>query len=185
VALRTAFTDLVGCRLPIQLDPMGGDVVTTELAIAVSSAGGLGMLQRAGSTPLEGRIEALGKANAGPFGVNFVLHGPTSAVPAEVEYAASHARLIEFLWADPDRAVVALVHQAGALAGWQVGSVAEARLAVDAGCDLIIAQGVEAGGHVHGTAGLLPLLADILDVVDVPVLAAGASPTARSLAAVP
>jgi NAD(P)H-dependent flavin oxidoreductase YrpB (nitropropane dioxygenase family) len=43
--LRTAFTDLVGCQVPIQLAPMGGGVVTAELAIAVSTAGGLGMLQ--------------------------------------------------------------------------------------------------------------------------------------------
>jgi Nitronate monooxygenase len=45
--LRTAFTDLVGCQVPIQLAPMGGGVVTPELAMAVSRAGGLGMLQRA------------------------------------------------------------------------------------------------------------------------------------------
>jgi NAD(P)H-dependent flavin oxidoreductase YrpB (nitropropane dioxygenase family) len=49
--LRTAFTDLVGCQVPIQLAPMGGGVVTPELAMAVSRAGGLGMLQRADPTP--------------------------------------------------------------------------------------------------------------------------------------
>ena len=64
------------------------------------------------------------------------------------------------------------MHAGAALAGWQVGSVEEARRAVDAGCDLIVVQGLEAGGHVRGTVALLPLLA-VLDVVSVPVVAAG------------
>jgi NAD(P)H-dependent flavin oxidoreductase YrpB (nitropropane dioxygenase family) len=184
MSLPTTFTDLVGCRVPIQLAPMGGGVVTTDLAIAVTRAGGLGMLQRSDAMPLAARFEALAVAGAEPFGVNFVLHGPGANERAEIEFAASRARLVEFFWAEPDPAVVGWVHRAGALAGWQVGSAAEATRAVDAGCDLIVAQGVEAGGHVRGTVGLLPLLADILDVVTVPVLAAGGITTARSMAAV-
>src|SRR5204863_9454556 len=66
---------------------------------------------------------------------------------------------------------------------WQVGSVDEARAAVDAGCDFIVAQGVEAGGHVRGQIGLLPLLDRVLDVVGVPVVAAGGIGTARAMAA--
>ena len=61
----------------------------------------------------------------------------------------------------------------GALAGWQVGSTDEARAAADAGCDLVVAQGVEAGGHVRGTTGLLALLEEVRAAVDVPVVAAG------------
>jgi NAD(P)H-dependent flavin oxidoreductase YrpB (nitropropane dioxygenase family) len=57
--LRSAFTELVGCQVPIQLAPMGGGVVTPELAIAVARAGGLGMLQRADPTPLADRITKL------------------------------------------------------------------------------------------------------------------------------
>ena len=76
------------------------------------------------------------------------------------------------------------MHAGGALAGWQVGSVGEAKRAADAGCDLVIAQGVEAGGHVRGTMALLPLLAAVLEVVTVPVLAAGGIASARSMAAV-
>jgi nitronate monooxygenase len=182
--LRTAFTDLVGCQVPIQLAPMGGGVVTPELAIAVSGAGGLGMLQRADPTPLADRIGRLEQAQAGPFGVNFVLHTPGPGDRAEIELAASRARLVEFFWADPDPVLVELVHAGGALAGWQVGSVAEARRAAAAGCDLIVAQGVEAGGHVRGTMALLPLLAAVLEVVEVPVLAAGGIASGRSVAAV-
>jgi NAD(P)H-dependent flavin oxidoreductase YrpB (nitropropane dioxygenase family) len=182
--LTTAFTELVGCRVPIQLAPMGGGVVTPELAIAVTRAGGLGMLQRTDSTPLADRIGRLEQAQARPFGVNFVLHTPSPNDRAEVELAASRARLVEFFWADPDPALVELVHAGGALAGWQVGSVEEAERAADAGCDLVIAQGVEAGGHVRGTVALLPLLAGVLEVVTVPVLAAGGIASARSMAAV-
>ena len=157
--LRTAFTDLVGCQVPIQLAPMGGGVVTSELAIAVSTAGGLGMLQRVGPGPLADRIGRLEQAQAGPFGVNFTLYHRSPGDRAEIELAAGRARLVEFFWADPDPALVELVHAGGALAGWQVGSVGEAKRAVDAGCDLVVAQGVEAGGHVRGTMALLPLLA--------------------------
>jgi NAD(P)H-dependent flavin oxidoreductase YrpB (nitropropane dioxygenase family) len=76
------------------------------------------------------------------------------------------------------------VHGHGALAAWQVGSVDEARAAEQVGCDFVIAQGIEAGGHVRGTTALLPLLDAVLDAVAVPVVAAGGIATARGLAAV-
>jgi NAD(P)H-dependent flavin oxidoreductase YrpB (nitropropane dioxygenase family) len=181
--LETAFTELVGCRLPIQLAAMGGGVTTPELVVAVSRAGGLGMLQRGGTRPLAERIAEIEDARAGPFGVNFVP-ALGQGERDEIELAASRARLVEFFWADPDPEVVALVHAGGALAGWQVGSVDEARRAADAGCDLVVAQGVEAGGHVRGTVALLPLLAEVLEAVSVPVVAAGGIASARSMAAV-
>ncbi len=92
--LRTAFTDLVGCQVPIQLAPMGGGVVTSELAIAVTRAGGLGMLQRTGPGPLADRIGQLEQARAGPFGVNFTLYNPSPGDRAEIELAAGRARLV-------------------------------------------------------------------------------------------
>jgi nitronate monooxygenase len=78
---------------------------------------------------------------------------------------------------------VDLVHAGGALACWQVGSVKEAGAAVDAGCDLLVAQGTEAGGHVRGQVCLLPLLAQVLEAVDLPVVAAGAISSPRAMAA--
>jgi NAD(P)H-dependent flavin oxidoreductase YrpB (nitropropane dioxygenase family) len=180
--LETAFTELVGCRVPIQLAAMGGGITTPELVVAVSGAGGLGMLQRAGTRPLAERIAEIEHAGAGPFGVGFTP-ALGQGEPEEVELAASRARLVEFFWADPDPELVALVHTGGALAGWQVGSVEEARRAADAGCDLVIAQGVEAGGHVRGTVALFPLLAEVLEAVSVPVVAAGGIASARSMAA--
>jgi NAD(P)H-dependent flavin oxidoreductase YrpB (nitropropane dioxygenase family) len=76
------------------------------------------------------------------------------------------------------------VHANGALASWQVGSLAEAVAAERAGCDFVIAQGTEAGGHVRGQTSALPLLAQVADALRVPVLAAGGIATARDLAAV-
>jgi NAD(P)H-dependent flavin oxidoreductase YrpB (nitropropane dioxygenase family) len=65
-----------------------------------------------------------------------------------------------------------------------VGSAEEARAAEAAGCDLIVAQGTEAGGHVRGKIGLLALLDEVLTAVSVPVLAAGGIGTGRAMAAV-
>ncbi len=101
-----------------------------------------------------------------------------------VEVAAARAPLVDFFWGDPDPSLVDMVHAGGALASWQVGSVEEARAAAAAGCDIVVAQGVEAGGHVRGRLGLLALLDGVLDAVDVPVVAAGGIATARGVAAV-
>ena len=62
--------------------------------------------------------------------------------------------------------------------------VAEARAAEDAGCDVVTVQGVEAGGHVRGATPLRRLLPEVLDAVDVPVLAAGGIADGRSFAEV-
>ncbi len=180
MTISTAFTDLVGCQLPIQQAGMGG-ASTPELAVAVSNAGGLGMLT-ATADDLGADIEATLRATAGrPFGVNFPMPFFDRAL---LDAAAPSVRLVEWFWSTPDPVLVSVAHDAGALAAWQVGSVDEAMAAVDAGCDLIVAQGIEAGGHVRGTIGLLPLLDGILDAVDVPVVAAGGIGTARGVAAV-
>src|SRR5207248_11032215 len=87
-------------------------------------------------------------------------------------------------WGDPDAAVVARIHAGGALAFWQVGSREEALAAADADCDVVVAQGVEAGGHVRGTTPLLALLDHVVGQVDVPVVAAGGITTAERVAEV-
>jgi nitronate monooxygenase len=97
--------------------------------------------------------------------------------------ASSRCRLVEFFYDDPDPELVRIVHEGGALAAWQIGSRAEAEAARDAECDIVIAQGVEAGGHVRGRVGLLPLLAEVLDAIDVPVVAAGGIGSGRAAAA--
>src|SRR5215510_15257727 len=77
-----------------------------------------------------------------------------------------------------------MIHEHGALASWQVGSAEEALKAAEVGCDLIVAQGVEAGGHIRGTIGLVGLLCEVLEAVpEIPVLAAGGIGTGRAMAA--
>ena len=154
----TRFTRLVGCELPIQLAAMGG-VGTTELANAVASAGGFGMVPS--SVP------------PGPdaCGINYLMPFVPSA--EMIRESARGVRVVEFAFGDPQRELVAAVHEGGALAGWQVGSVAAAVAAAEVGCDYVVAQGTEAGGHLCGTQRLGEILPDVLTSVRLPVLAAG------------
>ena len=176
----TGFTALVGCEQPIQQAPMGG-VSTPELAAAVSRAGGLGMLA-AVIPDLAAAVDTVRQLAPGkPVGVNFLMPFFDRAVLEEI---APRVGLVEWFWGPPDPVLVGLAHAAGALAAWQVGSRDEAIAAADAGCDLVVAQGTEAGGHVRGTVGLLPLLDAVVGAVDVPVVAAGGIGSARGVAAV-
>src|SRR5205807_1187948 len=102
---------------------------------------------------------------------------------AALTEAADRSPLVEFFWAAPDRELVDIVHASGARAGWQIGSTDEARAAQDVGCDLLVAQGIEAGGHVRGSVGLLALLDEVCRAVEVPVIAAGGIGTGRAMAA--
>ena len=182
--LTTRFTELVGCSVPIQSAPMGGVATAPSLPAAVSNAGGHGMVAAINlpADALRAVVDEVEKRTQQPFGVNFLM--PFLEDHAVVELAAARVGVIDFFYADPDPSLVELVHRGGALACWQVGSVGEARAAVDAGCDLVVAQGVEAGGHVRGRLGLLPLLSEVLEAVDVPVVAAGGIATPRSVAAI-
>lgn len=180
MTLATSFTELVGCTVPIQQAGMGG-ASTPELAAAVSNAGGLGMLSASADNVLGDVTAALAATAGRPVGINFLMPFFDRAV---LETVAPQVRLVDWFWGSPDPELVGIVHDAGALAAWQVGTRDEAVAAAEAGCDLIIAQGIEAGGHVRGTIGLLPLLDAVLGAVDVPVVAAGCVGTGRSLAAV-
>jgi NAD(P)H-dependent flavin oxidoreductase YrpB (nitropropane dioxygenase family) len=178
----TPFTKLVGVSAPIQLAAMGG-VATPALVAAVSDAGGLGMLSAPLLSPveLEAILDEITARTRGAFGVNFLI---PFLDPECVSVAARRARVVEFFYGDPDPRLVERARTFGALVSWQVGSCEEAAAAERAGCDLVVVQGSEAGGHVRGGTSLLPLLSAVLDVARVPVIAAGGIATARSLAAV-
>ncbi len=91
---------------------------------------------------------------------------------------------MSFVWGDPGP-YLDEVHRAGAVAALTVGSAAEARRAVDAGLDVVVAQGWEAGGHVWGDVATLPLVPSVVDAVaPTPVIAAGGIADGRGLAAV-
>src|ERR1700724_4357660 len=84
-----------------------------------------------------------------------------------VEAAAARVRIVDFFWAAPDPALVQIAHRGGALACWQVGSLDEARAAADAGCDVVVVQGIEAGAQIRGHHPLLLLPEAVLGALDV------------------
>lgn len=159
--MRTRFTELVGCRLPLQLAVLGG-VGTVQLARAVEGAGALGMLP--------GYVELPGP-RSGALGKGFLV--PYLPSLSEVTEDVRGLRVAEFFWGEPRADIVAAAHSAGCLVSWQVGSAEEARAAEAAGCDMVVVQGIEAGGHVRGAGPLDELLPAVLGAVSVPVVAAG------------
>ena len=164
-----SFTRLVGCRLPFQLAALGG-IGTATLAAAVAEAGGLGMIPGGSAEAVFSALREARGLTTGVLGVNFLV---PFVHPQAVDAAGQEARVVEFFYGDPDAQLVARASAGGAVVGWQVGSALEARAAVAAGCDYVVAQGIEAGGHVRGTQPLDQVLAETLGAVTVPVVAAG------------
>lgn len=180
--MSTAFTRLVGCEVPIQQAPIGYAAASPELPLAVAAAGGHGMLAgvRMPVSELRERLDLIG-ARTRAFGVNFIE--PLLEQEA-LEAAAGRAPLVELYLGTPSETVVRRAAAGGALVSWQVISAEEARAAEAAGCDMVVARGIEAGGRTRGGIGLLPLLDEVLDAVELPVVAAGGIATARAVAAV-
>ncbi|WP_158851412.1 NAD(P)H-dependent flavin oxidoreductase [Saccharothrix deserti] len=177
----TPFTRLVGCDVPVQQAPIGFAAAVPDLPAAVAAAGGHGMLAAVAmpASALAGAIDVL-NSRTRCYGVNFIQPLADEEV---VEIAAAKAPLVEFYFGPADPALVERAKAGGALVSRQVVSANEARAAVDAGCDLVVARGIEAGGRTTGGIGLLPLLDGVLDAVDVPVVAAGGIATHRAVAA--
>ena len=174
--------ELLRCELPIQLAPMGSVAATPALPLAVAAAGGHGMYPALALPPaaIAPVVDALAD-RTGAFGLNFIV---PLMDRASLDLAVQRAPYIDFFLADPDPALVEIVHAGGAICGWQVESDREARAAAAAGCDVVIAKAWESGGRkrIEG-ATLLPLLDAVLDAVSVPVVAAGGIATARGVAA--
>lgn len=169
------FTDLVGCKWPLQQAGMSGSATST-LAAAVSNAGALGMIGigRQPFAVIERYLDEVATLTSAPVGCTCIAH---FVQPDVEELVASRLPIVEFFHEWPDAARI----PAGVICGWQVGSVDEAKAAVDAGCHYVIAQGSEAGGHVRGHLPLAELLPAVRSAVDVPVVAAGGIGTATAV----
>jgi nitronate monooxygenase len=169
-------------RFPILQAPIGA-IASPELAAAVANAGGLGHLACTWRTPeqLQTLFRATDALTSRAYGANFVLDFP---IEDRLEAALTHGvRVISFFWGDGAR-YVRRVKAAGAVAIQVVGSIAEARQAADAGFDLVVAQGREAGGHVRGQLGTFALVPQVVDAVGpLPVIAAGGIADQRGVAA--
>ncbi len=181
--LRTRLCDLLGIEVPIIAAPMGPSITGPELAAAVSNAGGLGIISFGANPPdlLRREIRRVRERTDRPFGVNVILHFP--ADEAVVVGLDERVPVLSFFWGDPTP-YVERAHIAGVKVVDQVGSVEAARRSAGAGVDAIIAQGVEAGGHIAGTVTTLALVPRVVDAVTpTPVIAAGGIADARGLVA--
>jgi NAD(P)H-dependent flavin oxidoreductase YrpB (nitropropane dioxygenase family) len=175
----TPVCELLGIEQPIVLAPM---VAVPRLAAAVSNAGGLGMVTLTWSADTGAVVRETAGLTGRPFGGNFVLtedhHRPLD------QALEAGLRIVSFMLGDPG-GYIEPVHAAGGIVLHTVGSAEEARRAVAAGADVIVAQGWEAGGHVRGTVATLPLVPAVVDAVaPVPVIAAGGISDARGVAAI-
>ena len=182
--MRTRLTELLDIELPVMLAGMGG-VSYSDLVAAVSEAGGIGTF---GAAPMSTDllVEEMAKVRSmtkKPFGVDLLTASPDSVmrnVKAIIEGGAS----IYVAGLGVPREVIDELHRNNILVGSMCGKVRHAIAAVESGCDFVVAQGTEAGGHT-GTVATFALVPQVVDAVGdrVPVVAAGGIFDGRGLAA--
>jgi len=185
-ALHRPVCDLLGCAYPIVAAGMGG-VARSELVAAVSAAGAFGFLGmvREPVARIRSEVEALRQQGHKRFGVN-LIPAATDRELLEAQVSACialHVPVISLFW-DIPLMLVRRLRDAGIIVACQVGTLAEARSVEEAGAHIIIAQGVEAGGHVRGECPLEELVPDIAGQTTLPVLAAGGLAEGADLVAV-
>ncbi|CAB4832369.1 MAG: nitronate monooxygenase [Actinobacteria bacterium] len=182
--MKTRLTELLKIEHPVMLAGMGG-VSYSALTAAVSQAGGFGCLGASAMNQeqMVDEISLVASATKKPFGVDLLTAMPDS-LERSVELLIEGGASVFVAGLGIPANVVETCHSAGVLVASMCGKVDHARRAVDAGCDFVVAQGTEAGGHT-GQVATLPLVPMIVDVVDgsVPVVAAGGIFDGRGLAA--
>jgi len=182
--MRTRLTDMLGIEHPVMLAGMGG-VSYAPLATAVSEAGGLGCLG-ASTMRDDEMVEQIAAVAAGtdkPFGVDLLTAAPQD-MTAKVRQISQGGGSVFVAGLGVPGEVIDLCHDLDIIVASMCGKVAHAVRAVDAGCDLVVAQGTEAGGHT-GQIATMALVPQVVDAVGdkVPVVAAGGIFDGRGLAA--
>ncbi len=181
--LSTPLTERLGCRLPVIQTAMGW-IATPALVAATSNAGAFGFLAGAVMKPdeLGEAIARLKDMTEHGFGVNFHSFQPGATEIVEVILAnADRVRAVSF-GRGPDARMIGAFRDAGILCIPTVGAVKHAEKMVALGCEMITVQGGEGGGHT-GAVPTTVLLPQVLDAVNVPVVAAGGFADGRGLAA--
>jgi enoyl-[acyl-carrier protein] reductase II len=182
--MRTRLTDLLQIEHPVMLAGMGG-VSYHRLVAAVSEAGGFGTLGAGAMTPsqLRDEIRATKALTSKPFGVDLLTALPAQMLES-VDIMLDEDVPVFVAALGVPREVIERCHANSVLVINMCGKVRHAVAAVEAGCDLVVAQGTEAGGHT-GTVATFPLVPQIVDAVGdrVPVVAAGGIFDGRGLAA--
>ncbi len=180
--IRTPICDLLGVEHPILLAGMGG-VSYAEVCAAVSEAGGFGSLGMAGLGPerIRQQMRRVRELTDKPFGVDLLTAQPES-LTAAVDVIIEEGATAFIAGLGVPVAIVDQLKQAGVIVMCMAGNVRHAVKAAEAGCDVVIAQGTEAGGHT-GSVASVALWPQVVDAVDVPVIAAGGLFDGRGLAA--
>jgi len=186
--LSTPLTDALDLAVPIVQAPIGS-ATCPELAASVADAGALGMLAitwRDAATTRTAIAETKARTD-GVFGVNIVIDPDAKEIPTETHIDVCLDEGVDvFSFSFGEAApYIDRIHAHGGTVLQSVGSAAEATAAVDAGVDILVAQGWEAGGHVQSEVATLPLVPRVVDAVpDTPVVAAGGIADGRGIAAV-
>jgi enoyl-[acyl-carrier protein] reductase II len=182
--VRTRLTEMLGIEHPVMLAGMGG-VSYHRLVAAVSEAGGFGCFGASTMSPeeLAGEMRLVREATSKPFGVDLLTAFPDTLL-SQVELLIEGGASAFVAGLGVPGPAIDLCHRHDVLVVNMCGKVEHARRAVDAGCDLVVAQGTEAGGHT-GQVATFPLVPQIVDAVGgrAPVIAAGGIFDGRGLAA--
>ncbi len=182
MSLHTPLCDLLGVKHPIMLAGMGG-VSYAELVAAVSNAGGYGVLGMAGRTPdfIRDEMRKVRNLTDKPFGVDLLAASPES-LTASVEIIIEEGASSFVAGLGVPMPIMEKLKKAGLKVMVVCGAVKHAVKAEQAGCDAVICQGGEGGGHT-GLVGTMPLVAQAVEAVKIPVVAAGGLYDGRGLAA--
>ena len=182
--MKTRLTEMLNIELPIMLAGMGG-VSYSDLVAAVSDAGGIGTFGAATMSTelLTSEMARVRTITNKPFGVDLLTAAPDSIernIKAIIEGGAS----IYVAGLGVPREIDKQLHKNNILVGSMCGKVRHAVSAVASGCDFVVAQGTEGGGHT-GTVATLALIPQVVDALGgaVPVVAAGGLFDGRGLAA--
>ena len=182
--MRTRLTEMLEVEHPVMLAGMGG-VSYHRLVAAVSEAGGFGCMGAStmGHPEMVAEIAKVRELTQKPFGVDLLTAAPQD-LEAKVNDIIDGGATVFVAGLGIPRDVVELCHRRNVLVVNMCGKVRHAIAAVEAGCDIVGAQGTEAGGHT-GQIATMALVPQIVDAVDgkVPVVAAGGLYDGRGLAA--
>jgi len=170
--LHTPICDYFGIKYPIVLAGMGG-VAMHRLVAAVSNAGGLGVIGAASLSPehLRAEIRRTRELTDKPFAVDLLAPIPDMMRPHMPVLIEEKVRIFVAGLAVPGE-FIKTMHEHGMKVAVMCGKVHHGEKAQDAGADVVVAQGTEAGGHT-GEIGMISLVPQMLRAVKLPVLAAG------------
>ena len=179
--MKTRITDLLGCQYPVIQGGMAW-VAEYHLAAAVSEAGGIGLIGAASAPPevVREQIRKTKELTDKPFGVNVMLLNPNAPEVAKV-VVEEGVKIVTTGAGNPGK-FMEMWKQAGVTVIPVVASVAMAKMMERAGADVVVAEGMESGGHI-GSQTTMTLVPQVVDAVTIPVIAAGGIADGRGMAA--